>query len=433
MYPRLVIFIFTPVLLFSCASDPTSALSKISADLNHTNRSAGFSSAPSLKGSVTREQAIRHAITYSPSLQSQRAELRALEAEIVQAGLPPNPDLGLDVENFAGNGGSRGFNGAEVTAALSQRLELGGKRPKRTLVAALEAESLRSEIASEERRIRMEADRAFTTLVEAREIREFNERNVIRAEEYLGALDTLLEVGKGNRIDAGRAKLSVSEAKELLAEARAAETSAASDLGQIWGGGTADVTASGTLGNPGGSIPTNLEAAIERHPAMRAAAYRFAKAQAVYDLEKSGRYPDVELEGGIRELRDANETAAVVGIRVPLPIFDRNQGNIQAAKERLDRAKEEGRSTASELRSSLTKFSAELRAARSRAAEFDSRTLSAASQALEDTREAYDAGKASLLEVLDARETLFDVERGQVRAKADLLRAHNSLQLMTND
>src|SRR5690606_16801385 len=110
-----------------------------------------------------------------------------------------------------------------------------------------------------------------------------------------------------------------------------------------------------------------------------------------------------------------------------------NQGNIQAAKERLGRAEADGRSTESELRSRFTTLSADLRAARSRAAEFDSRTIDAARQALADTNEAYAAGKASLLEVLDARETLFEVERGRTRAQADLLRAHNSLRNMTNN
>ncbi|GAA5483933.1 cobalt-zinc-cadmium resistance protein CzcC [Haloferula sargassicola] len=404
-----------------------------SPDFGQSKFPSNFASAPVLQGSVGREQAIRHALTYSPSLQSQRAELRALEAEIVQAGLPPNPELGFDVENFAGNGGSRGFNGAEITAALSQKLELGGKRSKRSLVAALEAEALRAEIASDEREIRIATDRAFTTLLEARQVREFSEQNLARAEENRGTLDALLEAGKSTRIDVGKATLAVSEAKELLAESRSAESNAAAELSQTWGGGAADVTAAGSLSAPGGSVPSNPEAAIKRHPAMRAAALRFARAQATYDLEKAKRYSDVEVGGGVRQLRDADETAAVVGVRVPLPIFDRNQGNIQAAKERLDRANAEGRSTESELRTRLARLSADLRAARSRASEFDSRTINAARQGLDDTREAYSAGKASLLEVLDARETLFEVERGQARALADLLRAHNSLKTLTTN
>ncbi len=433
MHPRHSIFILFPILVASCATDDSSEMSAITANFGQTKFSNSLGSAPVLRGSVSREQAVRHALTYSPSLQSQRAELRALEAETVQAGLPPNPELGIDVENFAGSGGSRSFTGAEITTALSQKLELGGKRSKRTLVAALEAEALKAEIASDEREVKIAADRAFTTLLEARQIRKFSEQNLARAEENLGTLDTLLEAGKSTRIDVGKATLAVSEAKELLAESRSAESNAAIELSQTWGGGAADVTAAGSLTAPDGNVPSDPESTISRHPAMRAAALRFARAQATYDLEKAKRFSDVEVGGGFRELRDADETAAVVGVRVPLPIFDRNQGNIQAAKERLDRANADGLSTESELRSRFAKLSADLRAARSRASEFNSRTLNAARQGLDDTREAYSAGKASLLEVLDARETLFEVERGQARAQADLLRAHNSLKTLTNN
>ncbi|MCP5537105.1 MAG: TolC family protein [Akkermansiaceae bacterium] len=365
-------------------------------------------------------------------MQSQRAELRALQAETIQAGLRPNPELGLDLENFAGRGGSRGFNGAEITAALSQKMELGGKRSKRTMIAALKAAELKAEIASDERNVRIAADIAFTTLLEARKLRELSQRNLTRAEENLSTLNTLLEVGKSNQIDVGKAKLAISEAKESLAEARSAESAAAAELSQIWGGGAANVTAAGSLGPPQGAAPSNPESAISRHPAMRAAALRFARAQATYDLEKAKRFSDVEVGGGVREMHDSNETAAVVGVRIPLPLFDRNQGNIQAAKERLDSSRANGRATESELRSRIAKLSSDLRAARSRASEFDSRTVDAAQQGLKDTLEAYNAGKASLLEVLDARKTLFKVERGQTRAQADLLRAHNSLKTMTN-
>ena len=432
MQLRLPIFIIFPFLFVSCATDPTSPSSRESSNKSASAPSIRVKSAPLLQGVISRDRAIQYALSYSPRLQSQRAELRALQAETIQAGLRPNPEFGLEVENFAGSGGSRGFNSAEITAALSQKLELGGKRSKRSLVASLKAEALKAEIASDEIMVKIVADRAFTNLLEARQVRELSERNVARAEENLDTLNTLLEAGKSSSIDVGKAKLAVSKAKELLAESRSAESNAASDLSQTWGGGAANVTAAGSLTAPVGNASSNPEAAIANHPAIRAAALRFARAQATYELEKAKRISDIEIGGGVREFRDTDEVAAVVGFSIPLPLFDRNQGNIQAAKERVDRASAAGRATESKLRSEFAKFSADLLTARSRTNEFDSRTITAARKALDDTREAYSAGKASLLEVLDARETLFEVERGQARAQADLLRAHNSLETLSN-
>lgn len=425
-------FCLLPLILASCSTDSSSISYGGLVTANYASMNGKTTPAPPLRGPVSRDQAHRHALTYSPALQAQRAELRALEAETVQAGLPPNPEIGFEVENFAGNGGSRGFDGAEITAAVSQRLETGGKRSKRTLVAALEAEALRAEIAAQEREVTIAVDRAFTTLIESRDIRVLSEGNLERAGENLSTLESLLEAGESNRIDVAKAKLAVSEARELLAEARSAESNAAAELSQTWGGGAADVTASGKLGSPSGGTPFSGQSSLKRHPAMKAAALRYARAQAAYDLEKARRYSDVDVGGGIRQLRDADETAAVMGVSVPLPIFDRNQGNIQAAKERLGRAEAEARATESELRTQLSRLSSDLNTARARAAEFDSRTVASARQALDDTQQAYNAGKASLLEVLDARETLFEIERGQARARADLLRAHHSLKTLTN-
>lgn len=422
--------VFPPLLLtVSCSSPQSRQSSKTPAPSRLPIEVRATNSSPSLQGPVTREDAIRQAVSYSPLLQSHRAEFRALQAETKQAGLRPNPELGLEIENFAGSGGSRGFEGAEITAAISQRLEIAGKRVKRTLVASLKAETARANIASSERDIEMAADNAFTTLLETQSITELSERNLARAEENLSTWESLLEVGISSRIDVDKAKLAVSEARELLTEARLAESNAAVKLSQTWGGGEANLIPEGSLNSYQAAVLPQVDEAISQHPSMRAASLRLAHAQAIYDLAKAKRFSDIEVGGGIRELRDANETAAVVGVSIPLPLFNRNQGNIEAAKERLDRARAEGRSTESSLRSSYTMLIADLRTAQARVAEFSSQTITAARQALDDTNLAYSAGKASLLEVLDARETLFEVERGQVRAQADLLRANNSLRI----
>jgi hypothetical protein len=57
-----------------------------------------------------------------------KAQADAAEARARQAGASPNPELSLDVENFAGTGVFQGFRSTETTLAVSQRIELGGKR-----------------------------------------------------------------------------------------------------------------------------------------------------------------------------------------------------------------------------------------------------------------------------------------------------------------
>lgn len=418
-------------LLGSCTTNTGESVpDSLSGAPKHGEPTGDTTSAPTaLAGAVGRDRALAYALGNSPLLQSLKAELRALEGETVQAGLRPNPELGVEVEEFGGEGGSRGFNGAEITSGLSQTLELAGKRPKRRRAAELAAESLRAEILGEEREVEIAVGRAFATLLEAQEIRRTSAENLARTREQLGALESMLEAGASTRIDVNRARLAVSEAHESLHEAQATEKSAAADLGRLWGGGDADLRASGSLA----AVPpvpslSDPEAVIARHPAMQAADLQIEQREAVLALERARRISNIEVGAGVRESRGPGETSAVAGVSVPLPVFDRNQGNIRAAAERVSRARAERRSTESELRARLARLAADMRSAQSRVNDFDSQTVAAARQALDDTETAYTQGKKSLLEFLDARETLFEIQQRQIRAQADLLRARLSIQ-----
>src|SRR5919109_2751062 len=89
-------------------------------------------------GVLTLRQALALALLHNPALASAAWEVRAGEARTLQAGLLPNPEFSVEVENFAGSGAFRGMDAAETTIALSQVIELGGKRLRRARVAALQ-------------------------------------------------------------------------------------------------------------------------------------------------------------------------------------------------------------------------------------------------------------------------------------------------------
>src|SRR5690606_15159904 len=73
----------------------------------------------------------------NPDLAAYPYRLRAADAAALQARLRPQAELSVEVENLAGDAPSDGVNGAEITLALSQMIELGGKRRQRTDVASL--------------------------------------------------------------------------------------------------------------------------------------------------------------------------------------------------------------------------------------------------------------------------------------------------------
>ncbi|HAF82010.1 MAG TPA: transporter, partial [Brevundimonas sp.] len=78
----------------------------------------------------------------APATLEARANYDAAEARVRQARVRPNPVLGFDVENAYGSGPYSGLNNADMTLAISQDLELWGRRPTRVAAARAEAGAL---------------------------------------------------------------------------------------------------------------------------------------------------------------------------------------------------------------------------------------------------------------------------------------------------
>src|SRR5262245_33663277 len=84
---------------------------------------------------LTLAGAVALGLERNPDLVATRYELTAVQGRITQAGLRPNPQLDVELENFAGTGSVKGFDALETTLSLSQVLELGDKRKLRVGVA----------------------------------------------------------------------------------------------------------------------------------------------------------------------------------------------------------------------------------------------------------------------------------------------------------
>ncbi len=91
-------------------------------------------------GSITLRQALALALMHNPELKAFSWDVRVSEARQLQASLWPNPELEVEVEEVGGQGQRSGFDAAETTIQLSQLIELGDKRNKRTKLASMEKE-----------------------------------------------------------------------------------------------------------------------------------------------------------------------------------------------------------------------------------------------------------------------------------------------------
>jgi cobalt-zinc-cadmium efflux system outer membrane protein len=375
---------------------------------------------PTVTGTITLREALAAALLGNPEISAAAGEIRMRDGLAVQAGLLPNPSLSAELENVGGSGDFEGVDSAESTLKLSQLIELGGKRGKRMELAALERDSARWDY--EVRRVTTLADtaRAFIAVVALQQRVEIIDSVVRLTSESAAALDEQLRAGAAQPAEAMRARVAVGQA-EILRTQRAGELAAARvQLSALWGSarpgfdraiGALDAIA------PPPPLDTML-AGIEGNPDLARWATALAQRDASVRVEQSRAVPDVTVTAGPRYFSDTQEVGLVFELGLPLPIFDRNQGAIAAARAERDRADAERQAARTAVHSELLQAYEQLRAAYEQAVALRERMVPAAEAARRRTDEAYRAGAVRALDVLDAQRTAFELRDQAVEALA---------------
>ena len=150
--------------------------------------------------------------------------------------------------------------------------------------------------------------------------------------------------------------------------------------------------------------------------------------KAMLAVEQTRRIPNLTLGGGAVHHAQLGGTTVVANLMVPLPLFDRNQGNLREAYQRVDKAIDEQAATNLRLGTELAQAYEALSAAQNEVRVLRSEILPAARSAFEVTNKGYELGKFGYLEVLDTQRTLFQNQVLYVRALANYQRLVNELE-----
>ena len=376
---------------------------------------------------VSLTDALAQGAQSSPRVAQARAQAQAAEARARQAGVSPNPEISLEVENFAGTGPYRDTRSAETTLALSQRIELGGKRGARIAVAGAERDfalvALKRAGADLVRDIRI----AFAGLRAAEDLAVLARENVAQAQQLARSASLFVEVGRDPPLRKLRADSLLADAKAEQARTFGELLAARRLLADLIGSSDPELSANVGEDNirpallPPETLSLDEQLAASERDAARAR-IRVARADGV---------PDVTASGGVRRINDGRETAFVAGFSIPLPIRDRNKGNIEAAsadslafEAALAQARLDARRAGHDARMLLG-------AAEERVAALSGPALVQAEEALRLAGVGYAVGKFSLIELIDAqtaltatRKSLIDARLDRARALAALIRAN---------
>jgi cobalt-zinc-cadmium efflux system outer membrane protein len=154
------------------------------------------------------------------------------------------------------------------------------------------------------------------------------------------------------------------------------------------------------------------------------------KREAILALAQATGVPDLRLGAGARRVEENDETGAVVSLSIPLPLFNRNQGGVLAAQDRLRKGQYERSAAVVDVNSVFLEAYGRLVVSAEKLKALESEILPSANEVYAATSDGYAAGKFDLLSVLDAQRTLFSTRLEIVNARAEFQKAKVQIEAL---
>ncbi|MCD2518739.1 TolC family protein [Massilia sp. G4R7] len=371
---------------------------------------------------LTLPMAIERALAANPGLRAAGREAAAQEGAVNQAGALPNPELELLRE-----GRERGNR--TTTAQLGIPVELGGKRAARVDAARQERALALAALDALRAQVRGDTVAAYYDVVAAGERRRLAQELVTLAERATHAAARRADTGKASPLEATRARVAQSSLRIEAIQAARELAAARIRLAALWGGDAATLAVAAPTAIEAPSVPplAALEARLATAPDLRRALAGVAHRSALARVEESRRMPDVTLIVGTQREssleRPGEPRRAVVGVSVPLPLFNRNGGAVLESLRRVDKARDELDAERVRLHAALAQAHGHLVAASEEAALIRDEVVPGAEQAYQAANRGYELGKFGLIDVLDAQRTLVQSRHQYLKAVADGYRA----------
>lgn len=378
---------------------------------------------------LTLTRALTRSLAVNPRLTAAERDIGIATGRRIQAGVIPNPEASFELDNAFGSGRFQGTRSAETTLQLGQLVELGGKRDARIAIGSAEVEAAAWQRAALRLEILSETASAFYNVLGAqRRIQIFNVQ--------IAALDRLTPLLQ-RRVDAGAASVAETARSQVAADlvkvererTRTALAIHRRELAALMGLDHPDFgQVVGDLARIANPPPFRaITAAIDANPQlMRWTALR-AQRDAELLAARLKPFPDVRVTAGWRHHRDTNDNAVRLGIAIPIPLFDRNQGGIVEAQEARAKVEAERAAARAALILTLGRAYETLVGSANEVRLLRVSALENARRALEAIESGYAQGRFTLLEVLDAQST---ATQAALREAEALINFHTSMAVL---
>ncbi|MBN1912552.1 MAG: TolC family protein [Pirellulales bacterium] len=369
-------------------------------------------------GPMTLDTMVGMAFQNNPTLRLAAARVNAARGRRVQAGLYPNPVVGYDGEEI-GNLGTAGKQGGFI----GQRIITGGKLRLDRAIADKDVAQNHFLLHAQEQRVLSDVRVRFYDGLVAQQRVILTGQLARIGDDLVKATNQLLSGRQASQNDLLQAQIQAEQAHILLDNAQNESTEAWRRLIAVVG--VPWMTPTLLDGNLEPGLPDYqwddcYQLVLSGNPELAAAWMRLKKARLTVARARRQNIPDVDLMVGIKHSNVSDDNTAGVQVSMPVPIFNRNQGNIMQAQSDVVAACNEIRRIELDLQDRLAVAYRRYRNARQQTKRYQATILPQAKKSLDLVTTGYEHGQVEYLMLLTTQRTYYQVNLSYLSALQEL-------------
>lgn len=373
----------------------------------------------------TLEDAIEIGLEFSPQVKSFESAYDASLGLEKQAGSWNNPNLSIQAENVAGSGRYSGSKQAEYTYSISKSIDINKKRFVKKNAATEIKKAAYIDYDISRLNIIRDIYIAYMKVISETEILKLTDEQKLLAKQILETVSKRVNIARESEIQEIKATVAYESAIIIANQQKQKLNIAKQNLAKLIGKDSIknSLEHENFLNIKAPDTIIYYQEKLADSPFLKRFSHLSKEKEFNLDLEKAKIISDPTFKIGIKEFKAVNEQALIASLSIPLPIFNRNQGNIHQASAKLNQARNDKIQAKLALEQNLIQEWGNWQMSYQSITRFRDDILPTAKKALNIAQEGYEKGKFTFLEVLDAQRTLFDAK---IKYYESLKQYHNA-------
>jgi cobalt-zinc-cadmium efflux system outer membrane protein len=391
---------------------------------------------------LTIEQAVREAVKGNLALLAQRYDISVADAALITARLRPNPvfSAGTDYLDILGSGfnASNAAGPSEFNFRTDLLLERGGKRDRRIEVAGKAKSVVQAQFLNATRLLILDVQSGCVDVLLAK-------ANLALAEDTLKTFDSIVEINT-SRVAAGdlaevelvRSRVARLQYRNAVMQAESKLKASRNHLQTLLGRSSIspnfDVVGELKVTSEPAALDFLKAKALELRPDLQALLRNGERIDADLRLQQAQAKVDYTLGSEFhRQFHNGTGNSLGFFLSVPLPFFNRNQGEIERASQEKLQNEIRIRTLQVDIGTEIENAYLQYRTSQDLLANIEKDMLAQARDVRETTAYSYKRGEASFVEFLDAQRAFNDTMQGYNDAKAEFVRSIFLIESVTGN